>query len=127
MSLESIKDRLSQAPALIKPNFSQEFILQTDASEVDLGVVLSQEINSIEHPILYISRKLLPREQRKIMPSCQMGYGIFEILSLGVIFCSHHRSHPFKVVEYYEGLKRQYYAVVPGVTMLCLPGKAQGR
>ncbi|CAM4582851.1 unnamed protein product [Caretta caretta] len=51
-------------PVLITPDFKKEFILQTDASEVGLGAVLSQMAGEEEHPILYLSRKLLPREQK---------------------------------------------------------------
>ncbi|CAM5157369.1 unnamed protein product [Natator depressus] len=47
---------------LIAPDFNKEFILQT--SEVGLGAVLSQMVGDEEHPILYLSRKLLPREQK---------------------------------------------------------------
>ncbi|CAM4676576.1 unnamed protein product [Caretta caretta] len=46
------------------PDFNKEFILQTDASEVGLGAVLSQMVGDEEHPILYRSRKLLLREQK---------------------------------------------------------------
>lgn len=35
-----------------------------DASEVRVGTVLSQIIDGEEHPIIYLSRKLLPREMR---------------------------------------------------------------
>ncbi|CAM4532654.1 unnamed protein product [Caretta caretta] len=51
-------------PVLIAPDFEKEFILQTDASEVGLGAILSQMVGEEEHPILYLSRKLLPREQK---------------------------------------------------------------
>ncbi|CAM5157677.1 unnamed protein product [Eretmochelys imbricata] len=51
-------------PVLIAPDFKKEFVLQTDASEVGLGAVLSQIVWEEEHPILYLSRKLLPREQK---------------------------------------------------------------
>lgn len=43
-------------------NFSLPFILQTDASNSGLGAVLSQEVEGIDRPILYISRKLAQRE-----------------------------------------------------------------
>ena len=39
------------------------YILQTDASELELGVVLSQLNNDEEHPVAFASRKLLPREK----------------------------------------------------------------
>ncbi|CAM5149942.1 unnamed protein product [Natator depressus] len=51
-------------PVLIAPDFKKEFVLQTDASEVRLGAVLLQMVGEEEHPILYLSQKLLPREQK---------------------------------------------------------------
>ena len=40
-------------------------ILQTDASNRRRGAALSQvDDNGEEHPIVYISRKLLPRDER---------------------------------------------------------------
>ncbi|MGH0117755.1 UNVERIFIED_CONTAM: hypothetical protein FKN15_039051 [Acipenser sinensis] len=62
-AFDLIKQLLSQAPALISPDFNREFLLQTDASDVGLGAVLSQEVDGVEHPVLYLSRKLLPRER----------------------------------------------------------------
>ncbi|MGH0192201.1 UNVERIFIED_CONTAM: hypothetical protein FKN15_006319 [Acipenser sinensis] len=53
---------ICQEPVLISPDFKKPFILQTDASAVGLGAVLSQEKNGEEHPVLFLSRKLLPRE-----------------------------------------------------------------
>ncbi|KAM9320174.1 gametogenetin-binding protein 2 [Gastrophryne carolinensis] len=59
----ALKTALSNSPVLQAPDFSKRFVVQTDASNFGLGAVLSQ-VNSHgeEHPILYLSRKLLPRE-----------------------------------------------------------------
>jgi len=39
--------------------------LQTDASEVGVGAVLSQsDDEGLDHPLAYFSRKLLPKEQK---------------------------------------------------------------
>ncbi|CAM5086574.1 unnamed protein product [Natator depressus] len=62
-----LQTALCSNPVLIAPDFNKEFILQTDASEVGLGAVLSQMIRDEEHPIFYLSRKLLPREQKYAM------------------------------------------------------------
>ncbi|CAC5369044.1 unnamed protein product [Mytilus coruscus] len=62
-SFKDLKRALSEAPVLATPDFNKPFILQTDASDAALGAVLSQNIDGNEHPISYISRKLLPREQ----------------------------------------------------------------
>ncbi len=49
---------------LHSPDFSLSFLLQTDASDRELGAVLSQEIEGEEWPVLYISRKLSKRETK---------------------------------------------------------------
>ncbi|XP_077940886.1 uncharacterized protein LOC144385036 isoform X1 [Gasterosteus aculeatus] len=58
-----LKRALCSGPVLVAPDFRKEFIVQADASEVGLGAVLAQTREGEEHPILYISRKLLPREK----------------------------------------------------------------
>lgn len=46
---------------LIPPAFDLSFIVHTDAYEVGLGVVLSQEPGGEEHPVMYVSGKYPPR------------------------------------------------------------------
>ena len=58
-----LKRALCSKPVLTAPDFSREFVVQADASEVGLGAVLSQVKEGEEHPVLYLSRKLLPREK----------------------------------------------------------------
>lgn len=62
-SFRQLKQDLVSAPVLWNPDFNAEFILQTDASYRGLGVVLLQEKEAERHPIVYLSKKLLPREQ----------------------------------------------------------------
>ena len=45
------------------PDFGKRFVLQTDASEVGLGAVLSQIHDGREYPVTFVSRKLLPHEK----------------------------------------------------------------
>ena len=60
-----LKRCLTSSPVLRNPDFSKTFVLQTDASNVGIGSVLSQVDDSgEEHPVAYASRKLLPRETR---------------------------------------------------------------
>ena len=67
---------------LTSPDFTKEFILQTDASAWGIGAVLSQQDNdNIEHPIAYYSRKLLPRETR---------YSTIEKECLAIKAATHH-------------------------------------
>lgn len=58
---------LCSNPMLIALDFSKEFILQMDASKVGLRALLSPMVREDEHPILYLSRKLLLRKQKYIV------------------------------------------------------------
>lgn len=62
-SLSALKSSLAGSPVLQSPDFTRKFVVQTDASAYGLGAVLSQvNPEGDEHPIMYLSRKLLPRE-----------------------------------------------------------------
>ena len=55
----------TRAPVLKSPDFMRPFILQTDASDHGVGAVLSQrDSEGKEHPVVFFSRKLLPREEK---------------------------------------------------------------
>ncbi|XP_073681655.1 uncharacterized protein [Garra rufa] len=62
-AFQEIKRILTSEPILRAPDFSCPFLLQTDASDTGLGAVLSQVQEGEEHPVLYISRKLVPAER----------------------------------------------------------------
>ncbi|KAG6930518.1 hypothetical protein G0U57_003575, partial [Chelydra serpentina] len=74
-AFQELKASLCREPVLYSPDFHREFILQTDASEVGLGAVLSQEVDGEEHPVLYLSRKLFP---------CERNYAVIEKEALAV-------------------------------------------
>ncbi|XP_078581557.1 uncharacterized protein LOC144864980 [Branchiostoma floridae x Branchiostoma japonicum] len=68
-AFQVLKSHLCQEPVLKSPNFEETFILQTDASESGIGAVLTQiSGNDEEHPVVYVSRKLLPRERNYSVP-----------------------------------------------------------
>jgi hypothetical protein len=76
-SVACCKERLSTAPILQFPDFGREFILTTDALQVVIGAVLSQEGESGEQPVALTSRKLTPPETR---------YSTIERELLGVVW-----------------------------------------
>ena len=61
-AFETLREALCAEPLLITPDFASPLLVHTDASEVGLGGVLSQVRAGEEHPVMYISRKLLPNE-----------------------------------------------------------------
>ena len=64
-AFNTLKARICSRPVLASPDFTKEFILQTDASDRGVGAVLSQLDNDgNDHPVAFFSKKLLPREEK---------------------------------------------------------------
>ena len=88
-AFEKLKEFLCSTPVLWSPDFTREFVLQTDASDFGVGAVLSQfDDEGTDHPIAYFSRKLLPREQRystveKECLAIKLGTQAFRVYLLG--------------------------------------------
>ncbi len=80
-AFETLKERLTSSPVLIFPDYKQEFILCTDASDIGLGGILMQERNGNPHPIAYASR---------LCTSAEKNYSITERETLAVIYCLEH-------------------------------------
>ena len=60
----TLKRLLTEAPVLAFPDFSEEFILTTDASGIGLGAILTQRIGVSERVIAFASRCLSKVEAR---------------------------------------------------------------
>ena len=67
-------------PIRFTPDFNVPFTLFTDASDWGLGAVLAQVKEGVEFPVLYLSRKLTPREQR---------YAVIEKEALAIKWATH--------------------------------------
>ena len=63
VAFEALKSKLLTPPILAYPDFSRDFIIETDASKHGLGAILSQhqEDNRL-HPIPYASRSVSASE-----------------------------------------------------------------
>ena len=77
-----LKRNLTESPILVYPDFDQDFILETDASAMGLGAVLSQRARDGRvHPVAYASRSLSPQEKR---------YAVTELETLAVVWAVTH-------------------------------------
>lgn len=63
-AFDNLKKCLTTAPLLAHPNFSLPFIIDTVASQVSLGAVLSQEIEETNRVITFASRTLSKSERK---------------------------------------------------------------
>ena len=82
-AFERLKECLMTAPILSYPQCGPDkrFILETDASGLGLGAILSQEQEGQVHPIAYASRTLDPHE---------CNYGISELETLALVWAVRH-------------------------------------
>ena len=77
-----LKQKLVTSPVLAYPNFSREFVLETDASILGIGAVLAQQQHDQQlHPVAYASRAL---------SSSEKNYAITELETLAVVWALSH-------------------------------------
>ncbi|KYO44553.1 hypothetical protein Y1Q_0016703 [Alligator mississippiensis] len=62
-AFDTLKAALVKQPILKAPLRDKPFYMATDASDVGLGAVILQEHQETRHPMVYLSRKLIPQEQ----------------------------------------------------------------
>jgi hypothetical protein len=99
-SFSDLKKALVSYPVLRQPDFSKQFILHTDASNLAIGVVLSQEEDDKDHAVAYFSR---------LLKGAELNYSISEKECLGVVFgvqkCRHYIwGTKFKIVTDHSAL-----------------------
>ena len=84
-AFDTLRHRLTTPPIIAFPDFTKEFILDTDASDSGLGTVLSQVHEGKEHVIAYASKSLSKTERN---------YSVTrrELLAV-VIFTAHFRQY----------------------------------
>lgn len=78
LAFESLKEAIMSPPVLRMPDFTKPFILQTDASSVAIGAVLSQEVDGTRQPVAFASRTLSPSEKKAST--------VYELECLAVVF-----------------------------------------
>ncbi len=75
-AFDQLKQAMTSADALHLPDTSKPYILQTDASAVAVGAVLSQVVDGRHKPVAYFSKKLKP---------AQRSYASYDLEALAVV------------------------------------------
>ena len=74
-SFDKLKALLTEAPILVQPELSKEFVIYSDASLNELGCVLMQE----GKVIAYVSRQLKPHEKNYLTPDLELVAIVFTL------------------------------------------------
>ena len=101
MAFDELKKRVTEEPILRLPNLELPFILQTDASGIAIGGVLSQNFNGEEHPVYYASR---------ILKDAELRYSTVEKECLAIVYWVKYFRHyligrEFKIITDQRALK----------------------
>ena len=100
-----LKEICGQYPVLCTPNWSKQFIMDTDASGYALGVMISQEFEDGIHPVAFHSWHLLPAEANYDAHDKELAGVIFSFRCSRPLFLG--ASHPIRVHTDHKNL--QYF------------------
>ena len=98
-AFDNLKKLLIEAPVFVYPNLDLNFVLETDASYLGLGAVLSQRLpHQKHHPVAFGSRALSPSNNN---------YSVIELETLAAIkyFHAYLYGHNVKVVTDHSVMK----------------------
>nr|GEZ21705.1 reverse transcriptase domain-containing protein [Tanacetum cinerariifolium] len=89
-AFRTLKEKLTEAPILIAPNWDQPFELMCDASDFAVGAVLGQRVEKHFRPIHFAS---------KTMTQAEMNYTTTEKEMLAVVYAFEKFQFDFKVID----------------------------
>ncbi|GFY37959.1 glucose dehydrogenase [Trichonephila inaurata madagascariensis] len=102
-AFEELKTRLSENPVLYSPDFTKPFIIQCDASNLGIGVVLSQVCENEEQSIMFLSKKLSLAEQKYSTTEKECAAIIFAVQKLKCYLDGHQKKVILFRKPFYRG------------------------
>ena len=113
-AFDTLKEALTSAPLLIYPDFTMEFVVTTDASDVAIGAILSQGKIGEDKPIAYASR---------VLNKAERNYSTTEKELLAIVWAvKHFRPYvygtPFKVITDHKALTWLFRVQDPGSRLI---------
>lgn len=87
-AMDAVKDILSVAPALGLPNFSKEFYIQSDASDVAVGGMLFQLDNDKQPIVLGYHSKTLNKSQKNWRATEKEMFGVISCSRKWATYCT---------------------------------------
>ena len=79
IAFKILKERLTQSPILVPPNFDKPFIIRTDASRSGIeGVIIQKDEEGMEKPLHFVSRALKKTEEK---------YSVTDIEGTAALYC----------------------------------------
>ncbi|GFX12736.1 retrovirus-related Pol polyprotein from transposon 17.6 [Trichonephila clavipes] len=90
-AFEDLKTRLSKNPVLYSPDFTKPFIIQCDASNLRIVVVLLEVRENEEHPIMFLSKRLSLAEQKYSTTEKECAAIIFAVQKLKCYLDGHQK------------------------------------
>ncbi|GBN63109.1 hypothetical protein AVEN_138106-1 [Araneus ventricosus] len=98
-ALTELKNRLTEMPLLYAPDYRREITVQTDASDLGIGIVLSQRENkNVENPVLYLSKKFTDAQKKYGTTEKECAAKIYAIKKLKKI-----KNYPYYDEEFAKG------------------------
>ena len=96
-AFECLKEKLTNAPIIIAPNWNLPFEIMCDASDFALGVVLGQRVDKHFRPIYYASKTLNPSQENYTTTEKELLVVVYDfdkfrpylILSKTIVFTDH--------------------------------------